>query len=112
MSRLDCERWASLLDRETLEGMLSGDEAAFQERHARGCQNCAHELAQWRELRSLGQGSALERDVALEDSVLAELWQRPAVAARRGASRLARVAGLAAVVAVAAATLLFVLSRR
>jgi TolA-binding protein len=112
MSRLDCERWASLLDRETLEGVLSTDEAAFQERHARSCQNCAHELSKWRELRSLGQGSALERDVALEESVLAELWQRPVVAPRRGASRLTKLAGLAAVVAVAAASLLFVLSRR
>ena len=115
MSRLECERWASLLDREALEGALTRDDVAFQTEHPRSCENCAHELAAWRVLGALNptQTTALERDVALEEAALNQLWhEAPAPGIRAlGRPRIALTVTLA-VLATAAAVLLFVSRQR
>ncbi len=108
MSRLDCERWASLLDREALEGALSRDDVAFQAEHALKCTACANELAAWRELGSLdvAQGPALERDLALEEGALKTLWSEPPAPRRLVARRRPLVAAAGVLIAAAAAFML------
>jgi hypothetical protein len=113
MSRLDCERWASLLDREAVESALSAEDELFQAEHVRGCVECARELMVWRKLEAHepAGGSELERDLLLEDSVLNQLWSEQSAAKPRLVSRSQRVAIFGAALAVAAGVLLFVVQR-
>jgi ferric-dicitrate binding protein FerR (iron transport regulator) len=114
MSRLECERWANLLDRQAIEGALSAEEARFQPEHVRSCAACASELAAWRELRRLdpAQTSPLERDVLLEDTVLKKLWSDPPVPRARAGSSRRRQVFIAGALAVAAAVAAYLLPSR
>ena len=47
MSRLDCERWASLFDRRSVDDPLSEDEMAFSRQHEASCAECRRELGVW-----------------------------------------------------------------
>ncbi len=113
MSRLDCERWASLLDREALEQALSADDRQFRVEHAHGCSECARELVVWQQLEAYAPTAAgeLERDLALEDAVLNQLWSKPSSAKPRLASRVQRMVVVGVAFAAAAAALLFAWQR-
>jgi TolA-binding protein len=113
LSRLDCERWASLLDREALEQALSTDDRQFQVEHVRGCTECARELVVWQKLEACATTAdrELEPDLALEDAVLNQLWSEPSSAKPRMASHVRRVAMVGVAFAAAAAVLLFAWQR-
>lgn len=113
MSRLDCERWVSLLDRQALEDLPSAEDARFQLEHVRGCPACAREQAVWQKLDTLHETATdeVERDVMLEDAALKTLWsvKPPRLVGFTPAKR--RIAVLSGALALAAGTLLFFLQR-
>jgi hypothetical protein len=47
MSRLDCERWASLFDRRSVGDPLTEEEIAFSREHQASCAECRRELGVW-----------------------------------------------------------------
>jgi ferric-dicitrate binding protein FerR (iron transport regulator) len=47
VSRLDCERWASLFDRRTVGDELSPEELSFSRQHEASCSECRRELGVW-----------------------------------------------------------------
>ncbi len=120
MSRRDCERWASIADREALEIEVSADDARFSIEHARLCQACSAELSAWRDLESqqAGPTPAAERDLLLEDAVLTKFWSelgatesRPTPVRAKSRHGLALGLALGATAAAAAAGIFFVSSR-
>ena len=53
MSRLDCERWASLFDRRSVGDALGEDEILFSRQHEASCAECRRELGVWESFGSV-----------------------------------------------------------
>lgn len=53
MSRFQCERWASIVDRRLLGDLPDATDARFEAEHAATCQECGRERGRWAELALL-----------------------------------------------------------
>ena len=121
MSRLDCERWASLFDRRSVDDPLSEDEMAFSRQHEASCAECRRELGVWEsfggvvaETKARAPVDSLALTELLRKRLAAETAEAPKVvpisAAQKPLRR--RTAYVGAVLALAASVALVVRSQR
>ncbi len=99
MSRVECERWTGLFDRQTVEDALDEIEAQFLASHPRGCAECAAELSTWQGLVQPNEGristaSARALTLELRDRITVESTAKGTKKFRRASSWLAPVGGL------------------
>jgi tetratricopeptide (TPR) repeat protein len=121
MSRLDCERWASLFDRRSVGDTLAEDEILFSRQHETSCAECRRELGVWESFGGVVANApavapidSLALTELLRKKLAAETAEAPKVvaitSARRPLGRRAAYAG--ALIALAASIALVVRSRR
>ncbi len=99
MSRVECERWTGLFDRQTVEDALDAIETQFLASHPRGCAECAAELRTWQGLVQPNEGristaSARALTLELRDRITFESTAKATKTFRRASSWLAPVGAL------------------